>query len=144
MAATSLSAAAGNITYYVNLTVGAGSVTGDIVTDGMIGLLSNSHFVSWDLVLNDGTDPPLTLTNLNSIVSDNGPISATATQLSFNFGVAQGYSSFYQQGSPYGSGVCWSPAPITCIIPGDTATGVSLIVNNSVANSQVRACRGRR
>jgi hypothetical protein len=125
---------AGNITYGVNLTIGAGSVTGDIVTDGTIGLLGSASFIGWNLALNDGTDPPLTLTALNSIVSS-GSESATVTQLLFNFSGATTYFYFYKSGG-VGSGVCWSSFPINCLIPGENATGVSLLVNSNVTNSQ--------
>jgi hypothetical protein len=125
---------AGNITYDVNLTIGAGGVTGDIVTDGTIGVLGLPNFVGWNLVLNDGTDPPLTLTPSNSIVSS-GSESATVTQLLFNFSGATNYFYFYKVGG-LGSGVCWSSFPIDCLIPNETATGVSLLVNSNVTNSQ--------
>jgi hypothetical protein len=46
-----------DISYNVNLTVGAGSVTGDIVTDGNLGLLNpNSDIVSFNLLLNDSVN----------------------------------------------------------------------------------------
>jgi hypothetical protein len=42
---------ADSITYNVDLAVGAGSVTGTIVTDGKTGVLTSSDIVSWDLLL---------------------------------------------------------------------------------------------
>src|SRR5271167_2429328 len=51
---------AGDITYNVDLTVGAATVTGDIVTDGTIGVLCvrdncSDPILGWNLVLNDST-----------------------------------------------------------------------------------------
>jgi len=79
-----------NITYTVDQTIGAGSLTGDIVTDGTIGTLVQSDVIDWNLLLNDGTNTfDLTgpLSGGNSLFSDNAPgdLSATATQLTFDF-----------------------------------------------------------
>src|ERR1700686_4708189 len=41
--------------YNVNDTVGAGSVTGFIQTDGDLGVLAQADITDWHLVLNDGT-----------------------------------------------------------------------------------------
>jgi len=82
---------AGDITYTVDETVGGGSVTGFITTDGTIGTLGTSDIVNWNLVLNDGTNPTFDLNGTNSqeqvIGSD---LTATATQLLFNFGGTDG------------------------------------------------------
>jgi hypothetical protein len=134
---------AGTITYNVNVTIGFGDFTGDIVTDGTIGLLNNANIVGWNLVLNDGTDPLFTLTNSNStedIAPADQTLSATATQLSFNFdGPADSFLVFVSdisdvKGSE--SGVCWSIAPEDCLIPGLTASGISLIVGGNIGNAQ--------
>ena len=74
-------------TYIVNLTIGAGSVTGVITTDDTIGTLGPSNILGYNLLLNDGTDTPYNLIgppdfNLFLTGSD---LSATATQLLFNF-----------------------------------------------------------
>ncbi|MGD1096950.1 MAG: hypothetical protein ABSB35_33780 [Bryobacteraceae bacterium] len=80
-----------NITYTVDQTIGAGGVTGDIVTDGTIGALAQSDVVDWNLLLNDGTNTfDLTgpLSGGNSDFEDlagPGDLSATATQLMFDF-----------------------------------------------------------
>ncbi len=54
LSAASICSAA-NITYNVNLTIGSGSATGDIVTDGTIGFLTKDDIVDWNLLLNTGT-----------------------------------------------------------------------------------------
>lgn len=50
----------------VNQTIGAGGVTGDIITDGTIGVLGAADIVSWNLLLNDGTNTAL-------LTPSNGP-----------------------------------------------------------------------
>jgi hypothetical protein len=80
---------ASTITYNVNLTIGAGRVTGDIVTDGTTGSLGDANLVDWNLVLNDGATifdllGPLSGAN-STIIFDTDDLSATASQLLFNF-----------------------------------------------------------
>jgi hypothetical protein len=91
-AALCSAANATEITYNVNQTIGAGGVTGDIVTDGTIGTLFHANIVDWNLVLNDGTntrDVLGPLSGSNSVVFvdyfTTPNLSATATQLLFNF-----------------------------------------------------------
>jgi len=84
---------AGDITYTVDETVGGGSVTGFITTDGNTGTLGSSDIVNWNLVLNDGTNPTFDLNGSNSQEQVIGAdLSATATQLLFNFGGTDGGS----------------------------------------------------
>lgn len=75
--------------YQVNLSIGSnGSVTGDIVTDGNLGLLATSDFVDWNLFLSQGSSSVSLLGPLsgnNSIVSVSGSdVSATAQAINFN------------------------------------------------------------
>jgi hypothetical protein len=88
--AGALSASAANTTYYVNLTIGVGSVTGDIVTDGKIGVLAQADILDWNLVLNDGSATfdllgPLSGSNSSILQFAASDFSATATQLLFDF-----------------------------------------------------------
>ncbi len=80
---------AADITYDVNLTIGAGSVTGDIITDGTIGTLFDSDIVDWNLLVNDGTHTfdltgPLSGDNSAFDVTLEG-LTATATDLLYDF-----------------------------------------------------------
>jgi hypothetical protein len=82
VAPTKLSA---QITYTVNQTVGTGSMTGYITTDGKIGALSVTDIVGWNLTLKDGTTT-IVLTPLNDYVGVIGSdLTASATNLMFNF-----------------------------------------------------------
>src|SRR5664279_3454359 len=77
------------ITYNVARTIGVGSVTGFIETDGSLGVLSAANFVDWSLLLNDGTSTytitgPLSGNNSVAFVQG-ADTTASATQLLFDF-----------------------------------------------------------
>jgi PEP-CTERM motif len=55
LAAWCLGATASPIKYDVNLSIGAGNVTGFIETDGTLNTLSAGNIIDWNLLLNDGT-----------------------------------------------------------------------------------------
>jgi hypothetical protein len=91
---------ASDITYTVDETVGAGSVTGFIETDGATGVLADAHIIDWNLVLNDGTGTASLsgpLSGLIGGVNDTGDdLTATPALLQFNFsGADGGYLAFY-------------------------------------------------
>jgi hypothetical protein len=87
---------ASNITYAVHGSVGPGSVTGSITTDGNIGTLGTGDIVGWNLNINDGTDGTFDLLTANSQEGVSGSdLTATATQLLFNFnGTDGGFLAF--------------------------------------------------
>src|SRR5450755_575513 len=96
------------ITYTVNRTVGTGSVTGFIETDGTLGVLSLSNIVDWGLTLFAPTSSPTTYIldgplsgNNSSVYMAGSDTTASATQLLFNFsGTDNGYLLFQ-----YGVGI---------------------------------------
>ncbi len=93
--AGAFSASAASTTYYVNLTIGVGSVTGDIVTDGKIGVLAQADILDWNLVLNDGSASftllgPLSGSNSSILQFPASDFSATATHLLFDFSGTDG------------------------------------------------------
>jgi hypothetical protein len=69
----------------VNLTIGTGSVTGTITSDGALGVLVQADITDWHLLLNDGT---LTYTLDKGPTTTEGirgtAVTATATGLFFN------------------------------------------------------------
>jgi hypothetical protein len=75
---------AGAIDYYVNQTIGAGSVTGYIETDATIGVLGPANIIGWNLLLSDGTNT-WNLPGGTFFPFTGSDLSATATQLLFNF-----------------------------------------------------------
>jgi hypothetical protein len=95
-------AQAGAIVYHVDQTIGDGSVVGTIQTDGAFGVLGASDITSWNLNLN-GVGASLNLTPLNSHVLDDGvDVTATATDLFFNFSGADGARLLFQTGGEDG------------------------------------------
>jgi len=80
---------AGPTTYSVDRTIGTGTITGFIETDGSLGVLGAGNFVDWSLLLNVGTDT-YTLYgpssgNNSSVYVQGSDVTATATQVLFNF-----------------------------------------------------------
>jgi hypothetical protein len=118
---------AGNITYSVNEKIGAGGVMGNIVTDGTIGILATANIVGWDLMLNDGTTTfdvsgPRTPTNFADV--DLADLSATASQLLFNFGAGNvGFLDIGQFNGPGFDAVCFS-AEVNCQTWGGVGEGI--------------------
>ena len=110
-AALSPAAAKADITYAVDETVGAGSATGFITTNGTIGTLDIADILDWNLTLNDGTHPAVDLegpaSGNNSLALLVGSdLTATPTQLIFAFGAADGGRlQFYVIGGPV---ICYS------------------------------------
>lgn len=90
-----------DITYNVNRTIGAGTVTGTITTDGATGVLATGDIVTWNLTLFDGT-LTFSLTGpavANSVVQVAGSdLTATASTLSFNFSGGDGGYLLFQDG----------------------------------------------
>jgi hypothetical protein len=97
-------AQATDITYSVNLTIGTGSVTGDIVTDGSTGTLLSSDVVDWNLLLTEGPSI-FDLTPADSSLIDGGdPLSATTSatldELLFNYTLTEYVAFIDQPGGP--------------------------------------------
>ena len=86
------------ITYTINQTIGAGSVTGTIQTDGTIGTLAAGNFIAWNLNLN-GVGASFNITDGNSVAYVTGTdVTATATDLLFNFSGLDSGVLLFQQG----------------------------------------------
>lgn len=94
------------IMYDVNRTVGTGTVTGYIETDGTVGVLNLGNILDWSLALVVGADSyhlygPLTGMDNSSVYVQGADTTATSTQFLFNFsGVDNGYLLFQ-----YGVGI---------------------------------------
>jgi hypothetical protein len=76
-----------NITYSIDQTIGTGSVTGNIVTDGTIGVLAQADILGYDLLLTDETYTAelSSAFSLDFFPFSGSDLSATPTQLLFNF-----------------------------------------------------------
>jgi hypothetical protein len=89
--------AAADIVYHLNLPVAGGSVTGTITTDGATGTLFTSDIVAFDLKLNDGTATATLMNGVNGglVFVSGGSLSATATDLMFNFNTSGTFVNFF-------------------------------------------------
>lgn len=80
---------AGTITYNVNdgpYGLNDATIVGTVETDGTIGTLASSDFLTWDLLLSDGVGDTFTLTPGNSSVTITGTATtATPSLLQFNY-----------------------------------------------------------
>jgi hypothetical protein len=126
--------------YYVNQTIGAGSVSGYIKTDGKIGVLAPTDILGWNLLLNDGTD---TFDLPGGIIFgfSGSDLSATATQLQFDFNGSDNGEFLISDGS-LDFNVCFSTA-----VPGVSlfceGAGETLFFNSfSGANDQFTSLSG--
>ena len=103
-------------TYYVNLVIGGGTVTGSITTDGTIGQILSNNVLDWNLLLNAGISTnivglasPATIhllgprSGTNSRLEVTGyDLTATASDLVFNFS-GDSYFAFFFLSSDGGS-----------------------------------------
>jgi hypothetical protein len=138
---------AASITYDINQTIGAGGVTGDIITDGKIGILEQADIVDWNLLLNDGTNTkdllgPLSGSNSVVFVVLPSSLSATATQLLFDFGATDigtrgnGFIFESAAGSDHGY-LCFNSESCVSDIPSPPpGTGVEQLISNTAGNIQ--------
>lgn len=138
LALSGTAAAAAPITYTVNQTIGFGSVTGTIQTNGAIGTLSDADILGFMLTVTGG-GASVQLSQTGSIVqTQGGNFSATASDLFFDYSGASGYLLF-QKGS-FGTGkeyYCNSSVSGTCF------QGASAIPESfNSLSAQVEARRG--
>jgi hypothetical protein len=125
-------ASATPIIYSVDRTIGAGSVTGFIETDGAMGVLSAADFVDWNLLLFDGTSTfdlvgPLSGNNSAAFVQG-ADTEAFGTYLLFNFsGIDNGIFLFQEGLFSDNHYYCDASQPGLCF-PGETVVPVSVTV----------------
>jgi len=115
-----------SIVYSLNRTIGAGTVTGFIETDGTIGVLGSANITDWMLTLNAPNlrDGPTVVINASDIgasivVFDGTALSASTTALTFNFSAPGSTNSiiFVDNGNIHGWGInqCFSGFNRECI-----------------------------
>lgn len=124
-------------TYYISASIGNGSVTGDIVTDGTLGVLAQSNIIGYNLLLSDPGVNRLTsaynLTCCNFFPFDGSDLTATSTQLLFNFnGTDSGGIDFADPSLDYQ--LCFSTiaygANSTCAVAGETLSFLEIPVGS--------------
>ena len=113
-------AASANIVYNVDRTVGMGSVTGTITTDGNTGTLGLGDFLAWNLTLK-GVGASYAINNTDSVIWGDpfGDVTATATDLYFNFSGSTG-DMIFQQGESSGSHYYCDQAGVTACFQGES------------------------
>jgi hypothetical protein len=152
--ASSALASAGPIIYNVNLTIGSGSATGTITTDGNIGALSQSDVTAFSLTISDGTSSlgPYDATSGYVAFAGAADLLATPTTLSFNFSdpstadaVLFRINNFPNSGT---GEVCFTGAAncagvenveLICIIGSNCNTGILPVATVSETGTQVIA-----
>ena len=124
-----VSVANATIIYDVNRTIGTGSVTGFIETDGTLGALSTANIVDWAFTLTapllPGSPDMISLGDSGFHVVDVSgmPLSATSTELIFDFSPGMGFAIFRRTGS---NGVCWVQTSATCFGDQTEVIGLAL------------------
>lgn len=147
--------AVGNpIIYNVNLTIGSGSATGTITTDGNIGALSQSDVTAFSLTISDGTNSlgPYNATSGYVAFAGSADLLATPTTLSFNFSDPSTTDAvlFRINGFPdSGTGeVCFTGAAdcagvenveLICVIGSNCNSGILPVATASESGAQVIA-----
>jgi hypothetical protein len=125
-------ASASPVIYNINRTIGLGSVTGFIETDGLMGVLSAADFVDWNLVLFDGTSTfdlfgPLSGNN-SMIFVQGADTEAFNSYLMFNFSGIDNGIFLFQQGLFSGNHYyCDSSQPGPCFA-GETVVPINVAV----------------
>ena len=120
-----INSANATIIYNVNRTVGAGSVTGFVETDGTLGVLSTANITNWVLTLtapnlSGGSPDVISFATQNQTILQGTATTATLTDLFFDFSASGADNFFLLQGGP-GTGNFW------CLEANDsfcTGTGV--------------------
>ena len=130
-AATVCSAAP--LTYEVNRTVGAATVIGEFTTDGTLGNLAASHFLSWNLTLSEAGSS-FTLNETNSIVigpTGTNAVQATALQVTYDPSVG----SFFDFFNSINAFWCFQASTGQCTHAGAAGEGVRVPGNTDILTS---------
>jgi hypothetical protein len=129
------------ITYYVNQTIGIGSVTGSIMTDGAFGTLANADITGWNLHLNNGA-ATFDLNLGNSKLGGSGQVTATSQQLTYDFSSGAYFGFFINGtvGSLVRTGWCLQSGNGQCSFAG--VSGESVGVQNATYTDPFRSLTG--
>jgi hypothetical protein len=128
------------ITYNVNETIGSGSVTGTIETNGATGILNPANIIDWNLQLIVGADTfnltgPASGNNSGVFISGTD-VTATATNLFFNFSGIDTGSLLFEVS--FGSGqhyYCDSAATTVLCLQGETVVPQTLANFRNISRS---------
>lgn len=139
----SLASPASAITYNINRTVGLGSVTGFIETDGTIGALQAGNIVNWEITIaspNVRGGSPDTFGALGNHVYLRGTsLVASAAGISFNFDTS--LDIFILTKNPLGFGNSWCLGSAFVVCQGGIFQGHETISLNGVGSNEELALR---
>lgn len=148
-AAISAPGALANIVYTVDQTIGAGSVTGTITTDGVTGMLSVGDIVTWNLTLQGvGASYHLASTDSNAnkyVIGDD--LTATKADIYFNFSGTTGDQFLLQDGPEIGNTYWCNSAGASSCYPGksdvpESYNSLSAQFDKTASGNQVIASVG--
>ena len=150
IAMTYFAGSANAITYTGTRTAGTATAQLSITTDDTIGVLTTANVVDWTIAMTDGSSSftllgPLSGANSNLLVSGTA-LSATATDLIFNFSAGSGFALF--QAPSVGSGqTFYCPQINGCFDFSGPGEGIDprndfLFQRNSLTGSVVLATSG--
>ncbi|MCU0647757.1 MAG: hypothetical protein MUF00_07160 [Gemmatimonadaceae bacterium] len=100
------------ITYNLNLNIGAGTASGQITTNGALGTLGVGDILSFSILLAPNPGGQFTITNLNTGILQTQGIVASAADLVFDF---SGSGIWAAQNPGIGSGInyiCFTAGPL--------------------------------
>jgi hypothetical protein len=135
-----LSSAASATTYLKNGTVGStGTYNLSVTTDNTIGALSSGNVTAWNIAISDGSNN-FTLNQGNSAFLTTGGLSATATDLLFDFSASGSAFALFQNpttssGGPY---FCWQSNGCFDFLGG----GIGLAPTSNYSNQQITRLQG--
>ena len=135
---------AAQTTYIVNQTVGAGSVTGTITTDGNLGTLTTGDIVAFNITINDGSGTTqLVNTQATATIFGSG-VTATPTGLFLNYTLNSGLliEGINTPTAGNNTYVCWEGGTLSCT---NGPTGIDLCrncPNGSNAGAQILSQSG--
>jgi hypothetical protein len=137
-----VSAANASIIYNVDRTIGTGTVTGFIQTDGTLGGLNSGNITDWAFTLTapnlyGGSPNIIDFANATQTTIAGSAITATATLLQFNFDLGGTNYLIFQGGGPYTNywcletSGCTNVGPGEVIAPGPGGSGFAQSVSNT-------------
>jgi len=129
------------ITYNVDQTIGTGSVTGSILTDGVLGVLGGGDITGWNLHLNSGA-ATFDLNSTNSYLFGSGKVTATSQELTYDFSSGNYFGFFINGtiGSHSLTGWCLQSSNGQCSFSG--TSGESVGVNSTYLTDPFRGMAG--
>jgi hypothetical protein len=136
----SVMAAHASLNYQLNQSIGIGSVTGTITTDGTFGVLSSGNITDWNLVINNGSATfdllgPLSGNN-SAIYLVGSDLTATSANLLFNFSDSTPGAGLLLQNPYIGSDENWFAVEAALDGVGGVASSENLVVGVGTGSQQ--------